>query len=389
MQRALALLALAASSASAEVYSVSQHLAGIVSRAQARAGGVAGLEPSLFIRHLIAESNTVATEAWESLPADVRAHALLDLEARKTRGAAADPLPGPNYPDAYYAFAPSTLGAAYPSTAAGGARPLSFASPCFATNTLSVTSLTPAAVSFSLAASSPNSSSCNDLYLLGTIDDFTVVSVTAAGTTNLTLDLSQSRGAASSQWLANYGVRIFRFPDANIWTTLYDVVATLSLYFPANVLDIFPDQGSQDRNRQFLADYANVSMPPRAWANTSGVVNGWVDVDPSYFRTGDLLAIHRLDGLSTLEQWGTGAHTSHIAFFYWNASELFVVESTDKTVYWPAPSIQMTPWPQWANLSLAAGYAMVHLPLKDDIQAALDLDGIANFVYTTQGLPYG
>lgn len=138
------------------------------------------------------------------------------------------------------------------------------------------------------------------------------------------------------------------------------------------------------RNVQFLKDYVNVTLTPRTIMTPITFPDG-------YLASGDLLAISRLDGLGTLEDWGTGAETTHIAalFDMDGDGKLDVVESTDKTSFWPYPNIQRNPYDEWITLAMAANYSVIHLPLKPEMRAIFNEQAAREFISSSLGLQYG
>jgi len=60
-----------------------------------------------------------------------------------------------------------------------------------------------------------------------------------------------------------------------------------------------------------------------------------VVADKKDIRSGDYLAIMRLDGLDPLVMFGTGGHTGHSAIAVWDGEELYVCESTDANPFGP------------------------------------------------------
>ena len=56
--------------------------------------------------------------------------------------------------------------------------------------------------------------------------------------------------------------------------------------------------------------------------------SGRINVPASEIKSGDYLAILRLDGLDPLIMWGTGGHTGHTAVAVWFGDELYICEST-------------------------------------------------------------
>jgi len=104
------------------------------------------------------------------------------------------------------------------------------------------------------------------------------------------------------------------------------LVKTVSLFYD-------PYKGMVNANVQFLAEKLEWALVERQGYNT--VTN----ISESDIKSGDYLAIGRLDGLDPLVMWGTGGHTGHTAIALWFDGELYICESTDteggKLVYWP------------------------------------------------------
>lgn len=193
-----------------------------------------------------------------------------------------------------------------------------------------------------------------------------------------------SAPAGTEEWVSHSGIRIFRFLFEPL-DLIGDILDTASLYLPALSEPVL-DEASAERNLKFLHDYAGgVEMPVR----TQGVT----PIDESLIKSGTLMAINRLDGLGTLEDWATGARTTHIATLMWLGTgadrALHVVESTDKESYWPNPNIQSTLLKEWIPLAVAANYSVALLPLKADLQAKFDVESAEIFIASTLGEPYG
>jgi hypothetical protein len=158
---------------------------------------------------------------------------------------------------------------------------------------------------------------------------------------------------------------------------------TVTLFVPS-LTEQYLDEGSEERNREFLQQYANIVYPNR----TAGVT----DVDMSFVQSGDMLAIHRMDGLGSLEQWISGESTSHIAMFMRMPPDntLYVVESTDTTSFWPNPNIQKTQYdPQWKAMAIAANYSIAVLPLKAEVRAKWNQATAEEYLASSLGDPYG
>ncbi|RYE98613.1 MAG: hypothetical protein EOO41_02165 [Methanobacteriota archaeon] len=222
-----------------------------------------------------------------------------------------------NASEGYYALLPAFVAAAKPL------QPVVWSTPCF-TKVMAVASGISTSASgvstllLNITAVGRNASAppnCSDFYLAATPDWLDVVYITAPNS------ISVSVVVKSSAWVLREGVRIFQFMHDPI-TTLGDAISTVSLFVPS-LTEAVLDAASQQRNLRFLEEYVGITMEARASAAP-------LDMDWSYMKSGDMLAIHRLDGLGTLEEWGTGAASTHIASILRLGSQgrPYVVEST-------------------------------------------------------------
>jgi hypothetical protein len=175
------------------------------------------------------------------------------------------------------------------------------------------------------------------------------------------------------------GMKAFLFPG-NPPEILASVLLTLSLFEPS--------QKMVEENVQFIGEKMQWLMQPR----TAGVVN----IDKSEVKSGDYLAILRLDGIDPLIMWGTGGHTGHTAIALWFGEDLYVCESTDTLqlnssfAYWPPPyGIIRTPWDQWIQQANDAQYLVSLLRLAPEYLAQFDADAAATWFKTVEGMPYG
>lgn len=95
-------------------------------------------------------------------------------------------------------------------------------------------------------------------------------------------------------------------------------------------------------------------------------------VDPSSFtipdeneiKSGDTFFINRLDGLNPMLGWAMGSTTGHVTSALWIKGELFVVESTVDTSYWPLNGVQRTPYRQWIQQAIEADFQVVLAPVS-------------------------
>jgi hypothetical protein len=116
-----------------------------------------------------------------------------------------------------------------------------------------------------------------------------------------------------------------------------------------------------------------------------------VEVDPSLFQSGDIIFIHRGDGLATLEQWATGATTSHTVTFLRGEvdNELWVVESQSNGADWPIDRIQKNKWADWQKMAATASYGYVWLPVAASARATFNVTAAWEFFNATEGVNYG
>jgi len=136
-----------------------------------------------------------------------------------------------------------------------------------------------------------------------------------------------------------------------------------------------------DDNLKFLSDHMGVDMPIRNITR--------VDIPVNSVKSGDFLAIIRLDGLDPMLAWGMGSHTGHTAITMWINNELFVLESTTNSAYWPTNGIQRTPWAKWLDQAEKASYNVLHLPLDPAVAKKFDTVAAMKFFESAEGLPYG
>jgi hypothetical protein len=243
------------------------------------------------------------------------------MKSRAIAQATAPLADAPTIPGPYWRWVPVPQGYALPSPSP----PLNFSSPCFPSNT-ATGAFAPDGLSYTVtvtATSPPTSASCMDSYLIGTVDALNVVTLNGTlRSVTTSLPVSSSRRAAEL-WVGHHGALVMRFLDPEPLTILYELVETVGLFIPSLIKSPLAPEDSAS-NVDFAQRYANITLTPRDAANQA-----WLDIDPALFNSGDILFITRVDGLATLEMWGTGAHTSHTTVLLRSdhTGELFVVES--------------------------------------------------------------
>ncbi len=203
----------------------------------------------------------------------------------------------------------------------------------------------------------------------------------AALNTSLAFPVNLARRAAPL-WAARNGALVLRFIDPEPLTILYEALATVGLFIPSLITSPISAADSAS-NFDFIARYANITMAPRAAGNVS--------LDPALFQSGDILFIHRGDGLATLEQWATGATTSHTVTFLRGEAdnELWVVESQSNGADWPIDRIQKNKWADWQRMAATASYGYVWLPVAAAARARFNATAAWAFFNATEGVNYG
>ena len=112
------------------------------------------------------------------------------------------------------------------------------------------------------------------------------------------------------------------------------------------------------------------------------------DYDESNFKSGDVLAIFRLDGIDPLIMYGTGSTIGHCTMALWFEGELYIVEAMEN-VFWPKKNVQRNKFKDWLKMAQDADYHVAHLSLTADARKLFNESAAQNFFFRTEGLPYG
>lgn len=299
--------------------------------------------PRVFFGHFLAGIDALVRPFWDEAPPAARAAAM----ARATAPPAPTPYPNP-LPGPAWRWMPELLGSALPAAPA----PLTFSSPCFQTNAASgAFSADGSEFVVTITSSAPSSPNCTDMLWLGTVEwmDFLTLSAAASAAPTSVVRMPVTSRPKAREWVQRKGALVMRFLDPDPLTIAYEVLSTISLFIPQLISSPLTPEGAE-LNYQFLHDYVNITMEPRLIQN--------VTIDPNLIQSGDLLMIHRADGLSTLESWGTGATTSHVVSFIRSETtgELFCVESQSNGADWPIDRIQLNTWADWQKMAAVASY---------------------------------
>ncbi len=128
------------------------------------------------------------------------------------------------------------------------------------------------------------------------------------------------------------GLRVNLFCDgylytaASIFNMLKMFVGGLSTNTWLPVFGTHVPQYMVDENVKFLKNTMDWNLQEREVL--------YYDYDERNFKSGDVLAIFRLDGVDQLIMYGTGSTIGHCTMTLWFEDELWVVEVMDN-VFWP------------------------------------------------------
>lgn len=187
------------------------------------------------------------------------------------------------------------------------------------------------------------------------------------------------------------GVRLFAFCQG-FFTSAHSLLMTLELYIggfgkdPNSKLPIMRPkvpEYMEKANVEFLSRYVNNKLNKREQYGEA-ILN----FDISEIKTGDFVAIYRLDGLDPLIMLGTGSHIGHSAVACWIDGELYVLESQDGW-YWPKHGIQRNKWATWVEWAHNADFNVAILPLKEEYRNKLDVEKAFKWFESIEGTPYG
>jgi hypothetical protein len=192
-------------------------------------------------------------------------------------------------------------------------------------------------------------------------------------------------GADEAADVALNGLGVHAIP-CGLVGSLVSLVATVGL-FVGNETDVAA------ANADFLSTRG-------VWQDPLEPFGHFQEMDKTLIRSGDYLAILKLDGLDPLIAWGTGkGATGHSALAVWRTEEgknrtLYICEATDKDpfgpAYFPPPyGIIVHTWDEWMPLALAASYHVALLPLAKPIADAFNETAFWAWFETVQGQPYG
>jgi hypothetical protein len=260
---------------------------------------------------------------------------------------------------------------------------VTFANDCFEKTKAELESVSKREAVIKFTVSEPINWSCSDSYLIATTDIHNVEMLFKKGEHRIVLTGLNEADLAD---IEVNGIKIIGFKD-NFEQTVVSIIKTMKLYFGGFISDggsNYPvPEHMETANVDFLERMLGYEQVHRGkWAKNI------VDIDTSEIKSGDFLAITRLDGLDPMIMLGTGSHIGHSAVFLWIDDELYVLESQGGW-YWPKEGIQKTRWDIWLKYAVQVDYMAAVLPLKDEYRHKFNEKKAIEWFKTVEGLHYG
>jgi hypothetical protein len=265
---------------------------------------------------------------------------------------------------------------------------VTFSNDCFQVNTASFEKLEKDETILTISSEKPTGESCKDSYIIAMTTVLQIRFIYKEGTSRIIL--SNLTDDDLSDINVN-GVKIFGFCQG-FFTEIRSIFDTAELYLGG--LGVNKDSWIP-LFRPSVPDYmvkANVDFIQRFTNYTQNSRGDWgtkvIDIDKSEIKSGDFLAISRLDGVDPLVMLGSGSHIGHSAVCFWVDNELYVMES-QAGWYWPRAGIQINKWDDWIEWANNADFMVAILPLKEEVRAKFDVDKAYQWYKSVEGLNYG
>lgn len=166
----------------------------------------------------------------------------------------------------------------------------------------------------------------------------------------------------------------------NTVETLSNLLETVATFLPEFTRNV--PKPLAELNRDFLQKYTKFQYPVRDLSKN-------VIPDESEIQSGDAFYVMRFDGLNSMLAWAMGSTTGHVTGAMWIDNELYVVESTIDSAYWPTDYIQKTPYRTWIQQAQDASYMVNFAKLTDDARARYNQTSAVDFFKANEGYDYG
>jgi hypothetical protein len=284
----------------------------------------------------------------------------------------------------FYYFLPALMGKVIP----GKQDTTQFSNSCFKNNKVTLEKFSKQETIITMEVSDPKNFFCHDQYVIATAGIHEIKQVFIHGKHRYVLKNLSDDDIAD---VTINGLNIFTFCQ-DFFTSMKSIFDTLKLYVGG--LGLHPDakiplirpgvpEYMEKSNVDFLGRFAGIKLIHRGeWADKI------IDIDESQIKTGDFIAIYRLDGLDPLIMIGTGSHIGHSAVATWIDGQLYVTESQDGW-YWPKKNIQRNLFKDWVKYAHAADFNVAILPLKEEVRAKFNEQAAVEFFKWAENKHYG
>ncbi|KAK2957411.1 hypothetical protein BLNAU_7567 [Blattamonas nauphoetae] len=227
-----------------------------------------------------------------------------------------------------------------------------------------------------LNASSPKSYFCQDWYVIMTSETITYQMIARTGVHKI----SKKKWSSTAEYMEakQNGIRIFSF-DLSSFEVLKNV---LNLQKFLKKINSVSEADLLEFTKETLCYYPITR-------NQSLVI---ADSVADKIKTGDVFALHRLDGSSQMNWYFSGSHVSHVAVAIREQSEdgtgstLFVYETSSLTF----PSQPTPPWGNgfrrtefsaWVSEYNQKDYSIAWLPIKREISDNIDVEFVKKWYF--------
>jgi hypothetical protein len=288
----------------------------------------------------------------------------------------------PDTPD-YYWFAPSRKAILNENNISDN-----FQNNCFQSNTVTLEKLTKEETVLRFEAAEAAHWYCKDSYLISTTAIHQVKFVYMSGVSKVVLYNLTDDDMAD---IKINGIKVYGFCQG-FFNSLRSLFQTFELYLGGlgNSKDAWIPLFRptipwymEDANIDFMQRYLGFKQIHRG-----SFADSILNIDEKEIKSGDFIAIHRLDGVDPLIMLGSGSHIGHTCVCLWIEGELYVVESQSGW-YWPKQGIQKNKFKQWIQWAKDADFNVVLLPLKEEVRAKFDVEKAIQFYNSVEGLNYG
>lgn len=294
---------------------------------------------------------------------------LNSCENRKQEGSVAD----------FYYFIPS-MKAIVGEEGTRNPRSKMFESPCFKDNILTLESIVDGKATFTLESHGAKSWTCSDSYLLVTSRIHHPLTVFLRGKHKIVIENLNENDLAE---IKTNGFRLMGFCQ-NIIESLKSIYMTARLFLGGfSVKHAKIPEYMEKQNIKFIKEFVGFDYKPRSEAVKDKILDLKNEI-----KSGDFVAITRLDGLDEMIMMGTGSSIGHTCVAMWIDGELYVVESQDGW-YWPNHGIQRNKWEDWVNYAHNADFNVVIIPLSEEARSKFNVEKALEWFRHVEGLNYG